>query len=617
MGFLSRRALKRKLGGALIYSPFIRLLLFNFWFQLAFGVAFLLAISIALFLPKIWTVSPSGFLPVVKISLLDKTQNFALKRSARKSMAAGDYKLASQSWEAAVAQNPADTAALRGFLSNALNLEKADRQIFRSAVSQMHWLMRLSATNETDVELAAKLCEKFKWHDVAAFYLGNIKSQLPDAAEAIYLKALFHQHRLREFENRIARSGARLKDKEIPLYLLTLRATGSDSLANAARLQLEEAARSGEHTALATRLLMVVFGEQGNIEGYQQNLQMLALRNQDNVSDHANYWTLLKRAGRADDAVRLARAFTRAPASSAETVRLADAYFQLEMVDASRELLKRTARAFAHAPELWLAYAEVLEHLGDWSGMRAIALQIREDMASRDTLWGYAYLLEGCAELAEKRTSSAERAFEKAIECAYEIPPLGFAVARELVKQKYPDLALKLFETLERTFENDPAFWGAYFQAAFAAHDSQKVLVASQRSFELNPRDVNAHNRYAAALLVNRSNGEEAIKLTLQLVANFPNSLAAQINHSFALLLNQRTAEALAVLDKLNPQALSPTEASDYHLALFEAFYNSKQWEEALRAHEKIATATLFPTQLQWLQDKVSEIPSRQIARKL
>ena len=89
MGFLSRRALKRKLGSALIYSPFIRLLLFNVWFQFAFGAAFCLAIATALYLPKIWTASPAGFLPVVKVSALDKTQNWALKRSARKHMAAG------------------------------------------------------------------------------------------------------------------------------------------------------------------------------------------------------------------------------------------------------------------------------------------------------------------------------------------------------------------------------------------------------------------------------------------------------------------------------------------------------------------------------------------------
>jgi tetratricopeptide (TPR) repeat protein len=616
MGFLSRRALKRKLGSALIYSPFIRLLLFNVWFQLAFGAALLLAILAALYVPKIWTASPKGFLPVVKISALDKTQNWALKRSARKYSAAGDFLLASQSWEAAVAQNPADTTALRGFLFNALKLEKADRHMFRSTVSQMNWLMRLSGTNAADVELTAKICEKFKWHDVAVFYLGNVQEPLPDFAEAVYLKSLFHQHRLREFRTRFAKTSGTLRDREIPLYALALRAGANGPDRPGAESELEKAATVGEHAQLATRLLMIVCGEKGNVQGYEQNLQKLALRNEDAVSDHANYWTLLKRAGREAEAANLAQTFTRAPVSSAETVRLADAYFQLEMVESSRELLKKTAPAFAQAPEVWVAYAEVLEHLQDWSGMRAIALQIREEMASRDTLWGYAYLLEGRAELAEKRVSSAERAFKKAVECAYEIPPLGFTVARELTEQKYPAFALELFRTLERPFQNDPAFWEAYFEAAFAAHDAEHVLKASERSYALNPREVSVHNRYAAALLVNRRNAEEAIKLTVQLVANFPNSLAAKINHSFALLLNQRTTEAFEQLQRINPQALSVTEASDYYLALFEVYHNLERWDEAAAAHEKIATQALFPTQRRWLSEKVRQIPARQIARK-
>lgn len=616
MGFLSRRALKRKLGGLLIYSPFIRLLLFNVWFQLAFGAAFLLALAAALYLPKLWTASPDGFLPVVKISALDKTQNWALKRSAREQMKSGNFKLAAQSWEAAVAQNPADTEALRGFIANTLNLEQTDRHIFRSTVSQMNWLMRLSGTNSADVELTARVCEKFKWHDVAIYYLGNAGVHLPATAEAVYLKALFQQHRLKQFEERLERSSVPVEDPEISLYKLALQAMRKNADAAEAERQLELAAEKSKSEVLAGRLLMVASGEKGNVAGYEKNLQKLALRNHDTVIDHAAYWLLLKQSGREEEALEKAQAFTRAPSSSLETVRLADAYFQLGMADAARELLKKTAPSFAQAPEVWLAYAEVLEHVADWQGLRAIALQIREDSASRDTLWGYAYLLEGRAELAEKRVSSAERAFEKAVECAYEIPPLGFTVARELVKSKYPALGLKMFQALSAAFENDPVFWEGFFEAAFAAHDAENVLKASERCFRLNPRDVNAHNRYAAALLVNRSHAEEAIKLTVQLVANFPNSLAARINHSFALLLNHRTAEALEGLRTIDVNALSASESSDYHLALFEAYHNLGRWDEADQAQQKIAVRTLFPPQRRWLNDKLRQMPPRQIAGK-
>src|SRR5687767_10182690 len=98
----SKKRLKRALGPRLIYSPFLRLVLFNVWFQVSFGAVVLVSIGIALCLPKMWRVSPEGFLPEVKVSWLDLTQNWALERSARKAAAEGDFKRASQSWEAAV-----------------------------------------------------------------------------------------------------------------------------------------------------------------------------------------------------------------------------------------------------------------------------------------------------------------------------------------------------------------------------------------------------------------------------------------------------------------------------------------------------------------------------------
>src|SRR5688500_3921605 len=240
MGFVNIKRLKRQLGPKLIYSPFLRLILFNVWFQLAFGGIVLVSIFIALYLPKIWRVSPSDFLPEVKVSGLDLTQNWALKRSARRAMAERDFKRAAQSWEGAVAQNPADVAALRGYLANCLNLEKADRAVFRSAVSQMAWLFRLANTNAADVDIAARVCEKFRWNDVAVYFLGNLTHSLSPEGEAIYLKALFQVGRMDEFQARYSKVAGRLNDSELKLYELAVKAASrSDRAALQAEEQLE------------------------------------------------------------------------------------------------------------------------------------------------------------------------------------------------------------------------------------------------------------------------------------------------------------------------------------------------------------------------------------------
>src|SRR5438105_4349092 len=71
--------------------PLLRILLLEKWFRLAFLLFLAVFAGALLFLPKIWVASPKDFLPVVKVSLLDRFQTWSLKRSARKAVATGHY----------------------------------------------------------------------------------------------------------------------------------------------------------------------------------------------------------------------------------------------------------------------------------------------------------------------------------------------------------------------------------------------------------------------------------------------------------------------------------------------------------------------------------------------
>src|SRR5437764_521365 len=107
---------KEKLGQKLENFPLLRQLVFEFWFRLVF-LAFLLgAVFLALFLPKMWTVSPPGFKPVIKVSGLDLVQAWSLKRSALKAAAAGKNEDAAYAWQAAIANDAADPDLYRGSL---------------------------------------------------------------------------------------------------------------------------------------------------------------------------------------------------------------------------------------------------------------------------------------------------------------------------------------------------------------------------------------------------------------------------------------------------------------------------------------------------------------------
>ena len=205
----SRDELRQTLSPKLIYSPFLRLVVFNFWFRLAFFGFALLLIFLCLFLPKIWRVTPLGFLPEIKISGLDMAQAWSLRRSALGSAAAGRYEEAAFAWEAAVGNNPGNPELVRGALFNALRIDRPNPKYLAASLRQSVWLLRLTGTNRTDVELVAELYDKFQLYDVVVRLLTPIQDRLTDHEEVLFLKALFHAGQIKQFAERWDRLGDR------------------------------------------------------------------------------------------------------------------------------------------------------------------------------------------------------------------------------------------------------------------------------------------------------------------------------------------------------------------------------------------------------------------------
>ncbi|HEV8544405.1 MAG TPA: hypothetical protein VGR78_18605 [Verrucomicrobiae bacterium] len=617
MGLLSfREKWQQRIEPKLIYSPFLRLVLFNGWFQLSFGFALSIVIAGALYLPKIWRVSPPGFLPIVQISWLDMTQNWALKRSARQHMAARDFERAAKSWEGAIAQNPADPEALRGYMKNCLNIAQPEKHMLVAAGSQVPWLLRLTQTNLADLELIARVSEHFEWYETIARYVAPSVDQVSPSAQAAYIKALFREHRIREFEQRLARHGKNLSDPELPLYRLAWTAGwGSGDDRSQAGQALKREIQGGKQNVLAARLYMDACANRSNLQGYGECLEQLSTRAEATANDHATYWDLLAANGRKDQAIKLAQAFSTPPASAMELVHLAQSYDSLGLPDQARDLLKRFTPGFRQSPTVWALYASLLEKEKNWPELRELGVKMRADATARNILWGYGYMLEGRAEYEQDRKSMAEIAFGRAAECGYDFPSIGILVARELTRLRSTKNALKILSGLEPSLASDFNYWDAVFQTAYAAQDSALVLKASEHSYALKPGDFTIRNRYAAALMLNRSNPDEAIRLTLDLYSKFPRSAATAINHSCALLLNERAGEARDLLEKIQPNTLGPTEASAYYLALFEAYHALKLWDLAWKMSDKIATAALFPAQQKWLEDRRKEMPRRMAGR--
>src|SRR5687767_1892655 len=96
---------KEELATKLISYPTLNsvlcLILYEFWFRVAFFAALLFLPLMTLFLLKVWRVTPADFQPVVKISGLDLVQASSLRRTAVKLAALGRFDEAAQSWRIA------------------------------------------------------------------------------------------------------------------------------------------------------------------------------------------------------------------------------------------------------------------------------------------------------------------------------------------------------------------------------------------------------------------------------------------------------------------------------------------------------------------------------------
>ena len=608
----SRKSLKRRISLYLVYSPFLRLVIFNRWFRAAFLAIFAGGIFLALFLPKIWTSSPEDFLPVVKVSGLDLTAARKLKKTAAEAEARKDYNHANYCWQSAIFRNGADATAIRGFLRNVLNLTDLDRRTVGVSYGQSTWLLRLEKTNALDVELCARVYEKFRWHDLIVQSFESQVDSLTLKARASYLKALFHVGRMEDFATHLEEWESKLTDPELPVYRRAYLAGWSSSVESTQALEeLREAARQDRgFDRKALRLYMMVSARRADLDGYEQSLARLTAMNEAAVLDHLGFWQLLLAEGRKDEALNLAQAFSRPPTSAMETIQLARVYQALGLLDESLAVLKQHAPEFHFSPEVWATYARVLEKQEDWEGLRAVALQIRRT-STEGHMAGFSYFLEGRTELAHQRVPTAEGAFRKAAEAQYDHAAVGYMIARDLSNIKYFDFARTILKKIESSYAERPDYWQLAFDAAYALRDGEWLLAAARRLHEFNPSDIQTINRYAASLMVNRTRPEEAVKLTLEMTSRYPNSPTAIINHCFALLLNNRSDEAKTWLERINPDGLDPVESSAYHLALFELNYNLGHFTEAWSASDRIFTSQLFPAQLDWLAERKKEMPPR------
>jgi tetratricopeptide (TPR) repeat protein len=444
--------------------PLLRLLIYSFWFRLAFLSLLFVFLAALLMLPRIWRVTPPGFRPEVRIKLLDYVQGWALRRTAVNEEAIGNYQAAFNAWRAAWGNNITDQRSMRGLLSAVPKLEQPENQM-GSVAQAGRWLLLLAGTNATDVALIARAEVQAGLSDRVAAVLDSLQELqkgIPPQLEQLYLMALFGAQRTAEFGSRIATNqtiqaeitrilkapasselGASGDEPNFPLYCAAYMVGWGNLATRDKGLELLHAARQNRQTeSLAYDLEFIAAWRKHDTDTCGDLLNQLKSLGKAKIHQYTDYWALLIDDHRTDEARKDAQQANLVPVNPLDAYRLARAEIALNLWDDAGRLLQRFTENIGWAAELLILRADVLTRAGKWDDLQSLAIQMRLQPDTMDLLGGYTYYLEGMADWNTGNENAARDAFERTDATGFsKAPLLALKVSTDMLDvgpSKYP-----------------------------------------------------------------------------------------------------------------------------------------------------------------------------------
>ncbi|MCW5558763.1 MAG: hypothetical protein KIT22_13160, partial [Verrucomicrobiae bacterium] len=393
-----------------------------------------------LMLVKVLRSTPKGFRPEIRMSVLDKFQAASLARGAREQAAAGHLSEAVLGWQAAISNDPGDPELRRGLLETLLGPEEPPTRYFTLGASHAFFLLRLTETNQADLNLASRLLSRLHQDSYLLALLRPSEDRLSPEQASSYLKALFHLQAMDQFGAVWSRySNAVSGDRELGLYTAAWQAGwGPPSTLRPATEALAAATADPATANTARRLTLAVAATRSDIHAFEEALAGLTDARADRISDHLGHWRLLTKIGRRERAVELARAFATPPDTPGEAAALAEALYGLGLHDPAITLLEKQLPIFQFSQEIWQHLGEFLVRQERWNDLRALAIRVRTSNRVPLTQSGLTWFWEGLAESRMHRAEIAQEAMGRAVEFPPSDPMAAFRMAAGMQQAGFP-----------------------------------------------------------------------------------------------------------------------------------------------------------------------------------
>lgn len=572
-------------------------------FRWALGGLILVCLIIGIMPLKVWTTSDPGFTPVVKVSGLDLLQTWSLARTAVKQEQAGRIPEAIQAWTSAVANNPADVKVVRGLVDLLGRNERLERRWVGTGVGYAYWLLQLTQTNRADLELVGKLFERAQLYELTIRLLAEQQQDATPSTIRGLAIAYFETGRMDLFGQLWDKYGAELgKDGSMRLYHAAWAALwGPPSGANEGLQILMDGAKDRVLRILALQLLLNVHSQRLDQDGFNAGFAELRAAHADRIQDHIRYWMLLNYLGQRSLASEKARAYATPPQTETEADMLLSVWNLLGLQELAVDFARFQMPSFTGAPRLWLAIGKMLITAQRWDDLRAVAFEMRNNQGLARVFGSYTYFLEGIAEHGLNHLDRAEDLFRQMLVSPPSDASLAFDCGTTLQRLGYNEFAQELYKRLEKELGGTLEFWQKMAESAHQTQNTDLLVTACEKAYQLDPTNPVTVNNYAAVLLMTRRDPAQAIRLTVDVVSRNPDSPIAVINHSLALAQNGRFTEARRSLDGVNPANLPLEERTFWNMGQLECAIGQNEPDRARSYLDQVQQRFLFPTQKEWL----------------
>lgn len=503
-------------------------------------------------------------------------------------------------WRSASANNPANLEVYRGVIDTLMAQPRIPREYLGLGYYASQQLLKRTGTNLANVTLVAGFNSRAQLHESNVGLLRPLGTNHTPQTARLLAGALFQTGAMDEFGKFLSEHEADLEAApELALTITAWKAGwGPAAGMQAARDRLAAARRVLATGTEASRLQLKVAFRRTDLDGHRDALNQLMERHEDAVGDHVSHWNLLVQAGRRAEAAELARNFATAPDSATEAVGLAVVFDALGMTRYAAEFCEKQLSDFAFSSGLWVVAGDLWSQLGEWNRVRALAIRMRSEPALAGTMTAYSWFLEGLVEVRLNRAGTADENFSHIAESGFPDPGLAAKTAASLRKLDRPNIALGILRQIEKDYGDSATFWADLGAAAYEARDMDTTALAIGKAYAIDPSSDQIANNQAAVLIATETRPEEALKLTMRLLAKHPGSVDLNINHSLALINIGRTGDAESIVRGISPVGLTPEEKSVLNFAWFRIHESRTNGPLALRAAAEIDRSHLMPPQV-------------------